>query len=77
MKQKHYVQRMRTRMRRNYCFANVLGADKKAVLSIVFVARVCEAHFLDFFISRVVPDRVRRLFFVQVHGLHPVYLPGK
>ena len=46
MKQKHYVQRMRTRTRRNYCFAIVLSADKKAALFIVFVARVCEAHFL-------------------------------
>ena len=37
IKQKHFVQMMRTRTRRNYCFASVLGAGKKAVpLMILF-----------------------------------------
>ena len=35
IKQKHFVQTMRTRTRRNDCFASVLGADKKDVLLII------------------------------------------
>ena len=38
IKQKHFVQMMRTRTRRNYCFASVLGAGKKDVLLIVLNA---------------------------------------
>ena len=38
IKQKHFVQTMRTRTRRNYCFASVLGAGKKAVLLIILFA---------------------------------------
>ncbi len=32
IKQKHFVQTMRTRTRRDSCFASVLGAGKKDVL---------------------------------------------
>lgn len=35
IKQKHFEQTMHTRTRRSYCFANVLGADKKDVLLLV------------------------------------------
>ena len=45
IKQKHFVQMMRTRTRRNYCFASVLGAGKKAVLLMILFACVI-AHFL-------------------------------
>ncbi len=38
IKQKHFVQMMRTRTRRNYCFASVLGAGKKAVLLMILFA---------------------------------------
>ncbi len=42
IKQKHFVQTMRTRTRRNDCFAIVLGADKKDVLFMILSARVCD-----------------------------------
>ena len=42
IKQKHFVQTMRTRTRRNDCFAIVLGADKKDVLLMILSARVCD-----------------------------------
>ena len=42
IKQKHFVQTMRTRTRRNDCFVIVLGADKKDVLLMILSARVCD-----------------------------------
>ena len=36
--QKHFVQTMRTRTRRDCCFASVLGAGKKDVLLIILNA---------------------------------------
>ena len=38
IKQKHFVQTMRTRTRRDSCFASVLGAGKKDVLLIILNA---------------------------------------
>ena len=43
IKQKHFVLTMRTRTRRNYCFASVLGADKKDVLLSILYTRVCDS----------------------------------
>ena len=40
VKQEYFVQTMRTRTRRSYCFACMLGADRKDVLLIISNARV-------------------------------------
>ena len=56
VKQEYFVQTMRTRTRRNHCFASVIGADRKDVLLIISNARVWEStlscsreilHFAD------------------------------
>ena len=43
IKQKHFVQTMRTRTRRDSCFASVLGAGKKDVLLTILNAQVCDS----------------------------------
>ena len=43
VKQKYFVQAMRTRTRRNHCFASVLGEDRKDVLLLISNARVWES----------------------------------
>lgn len=43
IKQKYFVQTMRTRTRRSYCFACMLGEDRKEVLLLISNVRVWES----------------------------------